>query len=108
MKTAKEILTQANLQHSHWGERIIAAEDRGYFSAEDVDKAMDWITCACGMSDPRIPKDECGAPEDILLDKYGNYFSGWVEDGHFANAATYLVLIEKRAAELVAKLEGQA
>ena len=51
---AKDLLTQHNLQTSHWGQRIIAAEERGgKFTEEDANDSYDWTTCACGKQDPR-------------------------------------------------------
>ena len=112
--TAKEILIQANLQDSHWGQRIIAAEERGNFTLEDSYDSGDWTTCACGTQDPRIPRGVRGTPLDEVLLDGGLVFSKLIdvyEDGSnwefdFVEAAKTLITIEKRAAEIIVELES--
>lgn len=102
MKTALEILTDAGLHNSYWGKRIIKAEKRGEFTEGDVKKAGSWTTCACGKQDPRIPRDEEGAPCDVYLWELGLGFNGKVYTHQVVQAARTLVKIEKRAAIVLA------
>jgi hypothetical protein len=38
------ILTEANLQTSYWGKKIIAAAKRGHFTESNKEQALDWVT----------------------------------------------------------------
>lgn len=102
-KTAKEILTEASLADTHWGERIIAAEERGSFSFEDCVDAGEWTTCACGKQDPRIPR-EFGIPIDSDLKFFGVRFHANLVGNDFVFAASYLIAIEKRAGKVLAEV----
>jgi len=108
MSTAKQILTDAGLQDSHWGKRIIKAEERGYFYVIDTREAQKWQTCACGKQDPRIPRRDSkyegrvGAPVDAELLDLGLDFFGAVDSQLFMQSAEVLVEIEKRASEILA------
>ncbi len=106
-KTAKELLTTAGLQDTHWGERIIAAEDAGRTvpTQEELRDSAEWMTCACGMQDPRIPRDKEGRPNDTELRELGGQFYGcWFEPTEFVKAAQTLIAIEKRAGEVLAEV----
>lgn len=103
-KTAKELLTEAGLQDSHWGRRIIAAEERGKFNSEDRNDSLKWTDCACGHQDPRIPRDCMGVPLDDGLSSLGASFHVRVESNRFDYAAYILIAIEKRAGEVLAEV----
>ena len=109
MTTAKQLLTGAGLQDSHWGVRIIAAEERGSFGVNDCVDALSWQTCACGKLDPRIPRQtdvNNPAPLDMHLRELGQEFYCHVTDHEFLEAARTLIAIEKRAAEVLAEVLG--
>ena len=99
MKPANKILTDANLNNSYWGKRIISAEKRGYFIKNDRDASRVWVTCACGKLEG-IERDIEGVPVDDKLRKLGLTFSVLIYDDNFVTAAITLVDIEKRALEL--------
>ena len=103
--TAKQLLTDANLHATHWGQRIIAAEETGAFTAQDRDDANNWTTCACSKQDPRIPRNKFGsAPCDNTLRRIGQYFLDCVRADAYTEAAETLIAIERRAAEILADL----
>ena len=106
MKTAQEILTDAGLSDTHWGLRIIEAEARGEFTDDDLRDASSWVTCACGRLDERVPRNDYDAPRDRELKDLGVLFVSPVFRGDFIDAADCLVEIERRAGELLAKIEG--
>lgn len=77
--------------------------------------SADWVTCACGKQDPRIPRHEAGAPKDALLSTLGVEFCGAIgalrmnryrERHHeFVNKAiNCLQRIERRAKEVLAAI----
>lgn len=120
--TATEILTQAGLQKTVWGKRILAAEKRGKFTPEESALAKNWQTCACGEQDPRIPRqteespgsirwDMC--PVDDRLSKLGSQFDQNVRHGQYApegipQAAKTLVRIESRSAGILLQEQKKA
>ena len=115
MKPAHKLLHKNNLHNSHWGLRIIAAENLGEFTDEDESLASLWISCACGKLDSHVQINSNGEPEDTLLSNLGVEFSDWVKvipDGwligitnnvndEFHGAAVTLVQIEQRSLELL-------
>lgn len=105
MKTAKEILEEAKLHDTVWGQRIIAAEERNQFTLEDRRKALEWTTCACGEITSNIPRNVFGAPRDTRLFNLGMLFIGFVriENPDFNGAAKTLVKIEERAIKVASK-----
>lgn len=106
MMTAKEILVAAKLERSFWGKRIIAAEKRGYSSDSDEKFASSWTTCACGRLDKRIPGIEDGdGPDDVKLRVAGQRFADAIDAYSMLEAAEYLVAIEKRAKQILARLD---
>jgi hypothetical protein len=98
---AKKLLLEAELQDTYWGEIIILAEISGGFTEADKKNAKDWFNCACGKQDPRIPRDECGAPLDSVLFNLGNNFSDCVNQDNYGVAAMGLIEIERRARNLL-------
>lgn len=102
--TAAEILAAAGLAESHWGRRIIAAEWAGSFTRQDADRAMDWTTCACGGLSDEIPRHPDGEPMDLRLATLGRDFLEAVAADEIVSAARLLVVIERRAAELLAEV----
>lgn len=92
--TAAEILAAAGLAE---------AERRGQFTDRESDLSLGWTTCACGKSDPRIPRGSFGEPLDDRLWDLGDDFARRVVGNHFAEAARSLVAIERRVAELLAE-----
>jgi hypothetical protein len=102
--TAKQLLTEANLHATHWGQRIIRAEETGAFTGRDASESGEWTTCACGKQDPRIPRYYDGEPHDGGLMLYGMRFVDYVSANQYTEAADTLIAIEHRAAELLAEL----
>jgi len=109
---AKQLLVDNNLHNTHWGKRIIDAENRGEFTNKDKTDAGSWVTCACGQhsNDIVFVKDEhdvLGYPEDSHLYMYGIDFSDVVIMSHasdtnpYIEAAETLIEIEKRVIELL-------
>jgi len=102
--TAKELLTEANLHATHWGRRIITAEELQGTTPADISDSGEWTTCACGKQNPRIPRTKLGCPIDKYLEELGTAFYEHVCAHRFLEAAETLIAIEQRAAELLAKL----
>ena len=98
--SAYEILRDAGLDHSHWGQRIILAEARGGFNGLDILDASDWPTCACGELDESLIGPS-GAPKDTKLVALGARFLVAVNADNFENAAVYLVAIMTQAGKLL-------
>jgi hypothetical protein len=105
MKKAKKLLVEAGLDKTHWGARIIYAEEVEFTTEDDKEDAADWITCACGRQDPRIEKqgDGLNQPKDRELVSLGLRFNESIYDNDMAYAATLLISIEERAAIVLAK-----
>ena len=99
-----------------WHERLDAIEARGFPTDEDKQLAENWVTCACGEQDPRIPRfaedfEDLGyenAPKDALLRDLGLEFFIAIKlsifNGTF-KARRILAASEKRAAEVIADVE---
>lgn len=110
MKPAHKILVEAKLSSKFWSKRIIAAEGRGGFKSllcegqSDFVLSDNWKTCPCGRQNPWIPRDFNDAPIDRKLRKYGRIFGLAVNKHNFMLAATLLVKIEKRSAEVLAEI----
>lgn len=102
--TAKQLLTEANLHATHWGKRIITAEELHSTTRADINDSGAWPTCACGKQDPRIPRGLGGAPLDENLEELGVAFYQHVCAHRFFEAAETLIAIERRAAEILAEL----
>jgi hypothetical protein len=102
--TAKQLLTEANLHATHWGKRIITAEEFHGTTPSDLSDSGEWTTCACGKQDPRIPRTKSGAPIDEYLEELGVAFYQNVCAHRFLEAAETLIAIERRAAEILAGL----
>jgi hypothetical protein len=116
MKPAHKLLFENNLHESHWGLRIINAEDIGKFTWMDTRDASKWVTCACGKIDVHIERRPYGnyamggSPKDSLLLDWGNDFSDYVDEdvawleldeyAEFFIAAEILVKIQARSIEL--------
>lgn len=99
--SALDILTDAGLNDTHWGQRIINAERRGHFNAHDVSDSACWVTCACGKLDLWVQKcEKTFAPSDPKLYRLGALFYLDVRDHHFVKAAETLVAINSRTTEL--------
>lgn len=103
--TAKKYLTECGLQDSHWGKRIIKAEEREYFTDEDKRDSMDWFSCACGKLDKRIGRNTSGIPVDDTLYDLSRCFNLYCYEDDIFEAAKCLVLINKREAELLPKIK---
>ena len=95
------ILTEANLHQSYWGQKIIAAAKRGYFTESNDKQAGAWVTCACGKLDDAIPRDFYGEPSDERLAFLGGSFSEAISWGDPQDAALCLIEIEERAIEVL-------
>lgn len=96
----------------NWRDVIEEARKRGGFTDAEKDRAADWLSCACGRLDPRIPKWKtdgkvalAGAPKDPSLRALGVDFSVNVYYSYFGEASSTLDLIEKRERVLLAELD---
>jgi hypothetical protein len=96
---------------AYWPKVIEAAKVRKKkglepFTHEQQDRAMDWVTCACGKQDDRIPRSEIIQPWplDPRLRDLGSKFAWAVEDGKPEKAQSILGKIERRAAQVLAKV----
>lgn len=88
-----------------WSERIDEAEWRGAFTQEDRDLSAEWVTCACGQQDPRIPRfPRSFVPQDMVLRDLGGAFCAAVMGNEFRKARRCLVSIERRVSEVLAAL----
>jgi hypothetical protein len=101
----REILEKNNLLETRWGKRILAMEKRGRPTKTEEADAMNWQTCACGQQDARIWRHNDGRPMDNMLRRLGEIFYINVCEHQPYSAAITLVNIERRAAEVLAKLE---
>lgn len=102
--TAKLYLQKWALDETHWGKRIIKAEQKGSFTSKDKDDASNWMSCACGKLDKRIPRTRvaCRAPDDSKLTASGYKFSDSINHNEFWAAAYLLSVIEERGNEILA------
>jgi hypothetical protein len=91
----------------NWHERIEAAEKRGEFTSDDRKRAYEWVDCACGEQDKRIPRNKDGEPMDNTLSELGAFFADAVDCDDFDAAADYLQEIEHRAAQSLAEIGAQ-
>ena len=93
-------------------DRLIAEKDWNglkkwiYWHRRDVG---DFMTCACGEQDKRIPRDKLyddGRPADELLQDLGaDFYAYWIViDDSTADARATLAAIERRAAEILAEV----
>ena len=99
--TAKQILTKAGLQATFWGRRIIAAEKRGKFTADDVGRSEGWVTCACGRLNKRIPRNHFDQPIDSALYWMGLRFRLDSVTDDASRQARILVDIDRRAGQII-------
>jgi hypothetical protein len=105
-RKAKRYLEYKNLHETYWGKRIIAAEENGGFSDEDVELAGDYVTCACGKVTHDIPRSsETSIPYDNKIADLGLRFNTEVISEEPWEAAKILVEIELRA-RLIATIQN--
>ncbi len=75
------------------------------FTDYQRDLSEEWVTCACGKQDARIPRDHLGlnrgAPLDDRLRHLGNIFCCHVTDGEVVKAGRTLKAIEHRAFQVL-------
>ena len=103
MNEARDYLELKGFDSTYWGNIIIEAEERGYFTSSNVIEGGSWVTCACGKVTSDIPRrGHQRRPEDDRLVVLGERFDGCIEDDAFLKAAKTLVRIEARAT-IVAK-----
>jgi len=93
-----------------WAKRIEAARAKGTFAPEDRELANDWVTCACGEQDSRIPRYNntyfpSGQPRDRELANHGFEFLVAVNHNKSDDAAKVLDKIEIRSAQILADLD---
>lgn len=92
-----------DLSQTVWGQRIAAAQRRGWFTDEDNDEAASWVTCACGRITADIERSPgLGVPRDGRLRMLGTEFCVFVGADDFAGARRTLEAIELRAIEVAA------
>lgn len=100
-------------QPKNWRLRIEEARERDFFTQEDVRDARDWLSCACGRLDPRIPRYKrsihfiAGTPKDRSLRWRGMDFADAVRFNEPDRAEVLLNKIEAREAELLAELTAR-
>ena len=104
-----DFLIAHGLINSHWGQRILAANEAENFTDEDVDDASSWVTCACGQLDKELLIDgeprttpHARSPRDRRLRAMGLAFSDAVGFSEVGYAAIVLVAIQRRATQLLA------
>ncbi len=68
-----------------------------------ADRAVSWVTCACGNTCSLIERARDGRPCDLKLNRLGMCFYGEVENHHWHDAKVLLRKIEKRSAFLIAE-----
>lgn len=87
--------------------RAVTRRNKGQtpFSQEHVDRAKDWVTCACGKQDQRIERSDFGCPVDYKLATAGSRFYDAVVRQDPKLAREILDKIEVRASELLRGLE---
>lgn len=87
--------------------RVRVAKGKPAFTKRAKELAANWITCACGRQDSRIPLFDPNEPNygpfDDELRFYGSMFLGDVCNDNIDSAEKYLALIEIRAAEVIAE-----
>jgi hypothetical protein len=69
--------------------------------------AASWVTCACGNQCERIPRNEGGAPDDIVLYDLGTKFSQAIEYEQRPLAIQILNEIEKRSVHIINEIKNQ-
>lgn len=84
-----------------WIDRIIRANRTGSFTLNDIDLAVDWVTCACGEQDADIPRNLYNAPCDLELNSLGCLFCRYVYNNDVEQALLCLIQIQKRAKEVL-------
>lgn len=99
--SAEKLLQDAGLHESHWGHRIILAEEEGSFTESDLYESQRWTTCACGKQDPRIPRVGGIEPKDDALRTLGLRFFDHVHGQDFLSAAMCVIAIERRARKVL-------
>lgn len=106
MNEAKQLLEEAGLSETYWGQIITEAEKLGGFTLWDRKYANQWTTCACGKQDPRIPREGRGSPVDPTLFELGVSFSEQVYFDQILATAETLIKIEKRAIEVLEEVRA--
>ena len=78
------------------------------FSEKHIRLAKDWVTCACGKQDARIPRYTkkstmyvAGMPKDELMADSGSDFYHYVRNQNPFFTGQLLAEVEDRAAELI-------
>lgn len=104
--TAKELITEAGLQNTHWGETIIAREELGCFDQRSRVESRGFTINRFKGHRHSIRVNPDGEPVDVLLALHNNRFARRVGSDRFVDAAKSLIVFEKRAAELVARGEA--
>lgn len=87
-----------------WRERIERAKAYWHFFEDDLELAVEWVTCACGEQDSRIPRGSSGCPEDGELRFWGIAFAWNVRQGNFSRALDVLNKIEARSQQLLLEM----
>jgi hypothetical protein len=60
-----------------------------------------WVSCACGSQCAALPRNEVGAPEDLILYELGTLFSINILNHNIEGAQAMLGFIEQRSALLL-------
>lgn len=105
---AEQLLKEAGLAETFWGQRIILSEKAGGFINADVLLLESWHTCACGKQDERIPRGKLGEPIDKELYWLGCCFNSYIYQNMFCKSAECLIRIEKVSAIILAELDSKS
>ena len=85
------------------------AAGRTPFTKDNVRLAEDWVTCACGKQDWRIPRFvrsyQNGSPVDSEMQRWGMDFMVSVRGQDPNKAGEALAQVERRAIELIKEQE---
>lgn len=73
------------------------------FKEQQIERAGNWVTCACGKQDSRLVRDYEGAPRDEKLTILGMDFYTAVDQQRPDEAEIILAKIERRAIQLLPK-----
>ena len=82
--------------------RVRVAKGKPAFTERAKYLAGNWVSCACGRQDIRLPRGFLGRPEDYKLYLLGDTFCNAVLINHIDRAERTLAKIEIRAAEVIA------
>jgi hypothetical protein len=100
MKPAHELLHACERDSSFWGHLIISAEERGYWTKEDKDFSVRWITaestCMLALRDPCVRDMIIGFDAWVTIGEEFDEYPANEDWSCFFLAGEYLIDIEQR------------